>query len=228
MNKSIYNIYVRSKGWSGKSGDWNRVREFEINYQKFINNFKNLSVIDVGCGDGLFLDYLRNKGFSNIFGIDIIKECIKICTQKKHKSQCTDAIEYFKFCKTKYSLVVINDVLEHLSKTEAVDLLKYIRECLNEDGRIIARVPNASYLLSNTLRYTDYTHAMMFDVKSLSYLFRLSKYKVVFTDNFIYIAKTWIRGLLRKIIINLYGLVCFVLQGEHVSTEANIFIVVNK
>lgn len=37
---------------------------------------RNASVIDVGCGNGAFLDHLRRRGFSNLTGLDIVPQTL--------------------------------------------------------------------------------------------------------------------------------------------------------
>ncbi|CRG99377.1 methyltransferase, putative [Plasmodium relictum] len=61
-------------------GEW-----FEENCDKIINwietNFKeqkNITVLDIGCGNGLFLHKLYEKGFFNLHGLDFSKTAIEI------------------------------------------------------------------------------------------------------------------------------------------------------
>ena len=37
---------------------------------------KNARIIDVGCGNGAFLDFLRQRGFTNLTGLDIIHQTL--------------------------------------------------------------------------------------------------------------------------------------------------------
>lgn len=52
----------------------------------FLDFFKNVDtaaeVLDVGCGEGLFLELLRNLGFQKLSGIDLSGSMIKRAQQK--------------------------------------------------------------------------------------------------------------------------------------------------
>ena len=53
--------------------------------QRFLNQFgikEDSSVIDIGCGDGYFLELLQEAGFKNIAGLTKGKEDIKNCIDK--------------------------------------------------------------------------------------------------------------------------------------------------
>jgi SAM-dependent methyltransferase len=45
----------------------------------YLKNFNyDSNILELGCGPGYFLDYLKLKGFTNSFGIDISSEQIEI------------------------------------------------------------------------------------------------------------------------------------------------------
>ncbi|VWU48883.1 methyltransferase, putative [Hepatocystis sp. ex Piliocolobus tephrosceles] len=53
-----------------------------INYidKKYMNN-KNITILDIGCGNGLFLHKLYKKGFTNLYGFDFSNTAIKLAKQ---------------------------------------------------------------------------------------------------------------------------------------------------
>jgi adenine-specific DNA-methyltransferase len=46
---------------------------------------KNALVLDTGCGRGIFLQALKNKGYKNVYGIEIDKELYEYCCKKFEK-----------------------------------------------------------------------------------------------------------------------------------------------
>ena len=86
----------------------NHMRELDIYARRTLANLlKRLnkagvssadSILDYGCGNGVFLDFLREKGFDDVEGYDPF---VKQFKQKPAK---------------KYDVVVLNDVLEHVEE----------------------------------------------------------------------------------------------------------------
>jgi len=70
-----------------KKADYNSIRSLKLRLNpvsEILDEMDaNLCVLDAGCGVGLFLNLLKEKGFRNVIGIDIslnaIKESRKLC-----------------------------------------------------------------------------------------------------------------------------------------------------
>ena len=101
----------------------------KLNIIKSIFNSKNISILDVGCGNGNFLKELP-QGY-NKTGIDI-----KIDNQKQNLLQA-DFLKH-KF-KQKYDLICFWHSLEHFVKP--IDAIIKAKKLLNKNGVIIISVP---------------------------------------------------------------------------------------
>jgi len=44
---------------------------------------KNINILDIGCGTGFSIEYLKNLGYKNVIGIEPSKEMLKYCKEKK-------------------------------------------------------------------------------------------------------------------------------------------------
>ncbi len=68
-------------------------------------------------------------------------------------------------------VVLLMDVLEHLTRQELFDTLDEVYRILRPGGRCIAHVPNAEGLFGMRIRYGDLTHEMAFTPESAQQLF---------------------------------------------------------
>lgn len=91
------------------------------------------NIIDIGCGQGYFLENLKiNK--KNAFGIDLSVEQIKVCEEKELNAQAIaleDVKEKFD-CAT-----AIFDVLNYVPKKELKKFIKNTSDILNLNGYFI-------------------------------------------------------------------------------------------
>lgn len=87
-------------------------------FDRFISNWQNLSVLDVGCGGGFSCEFLAQRG-AIVSGIDQSRNCIAIA--QTHAAQNQLAIEYqhgtaeaLPYPDGYFDVVVCVDVLEHV------------------------------------------------------------------------------------------------------------------
>jgi 2-polyprenyl-3-methyl-5-hydroxy-6-metoxy-1,4-benzoquinol methylase len=96
------------------------------------------SILDVGCGSGIFLSYLNNKKF-NRYGLEINNEGLRICQKKKIPVFSTDLMKT-NFGDIKYNAITLIHVLEHLPSP--VKVLTKINKIIETDGVLVLVVPN--------------------------------------------------------------------------------------
>lgn len=119
-----------------------------------IQKYGYKAVLDFGCGEGGFLHFLQSKKSQvEYFGTDI------------HPKRLNKAIQKFgeKFFITKtdnlnVSLTLMLEVLEHMSKEEALELLQ---EHLGAGRDVLLTMPNKAYDLSlgfHTSRHPEHIH----------------------------------------------------------------------
>ncbi|MFL9844364.1 class I SAM-dependent methyltransferase [Flavobacterium rhizosphaerae] len=106
---------------------------------RLLSNFplkKNSRVLDVGCGGGLFLNYLANIGFTNLTGADpfiaddISYDVVKIYKQSIHQIQ------------GEWDLIMFHHSFEHIS--DPLETLKSVAGRLTQNGHCLIRIPVAS------------------------------------------------------------------------------------
>ena len=98
---------------------------------------KNARILDVGCGSGMFLAYLKSLGFSDLAGVE---------TSERLRQQFRDdAVPvYAEIPDEKFDAVFILDVLEHIE--DDVGTLVRIRQSLRLGGILLLSVPAHPFL----------------------------------------------------------------------------------
>lgn len=91
------------------------------------------SLLDVGCGTGLIVSKLREKGVE-AYGVDISKAAISRVPPKFRRYCSVGDIRNLKFKSKSFDVVSCIDVLEHIEKS---DLGRAIKECARVAKRAI-------------------------------------------------------------------------------------------
>lgn len=102
---------------------------------------KEISILDLGCGDGLLLSLLKDKGIIGK-GLDISDEAVAKTKNKGFEASVFDFSDRLPFADRTFDVVVSLDVLEHLYNPESL-----LREAnrVSKDSVIIG-VPNFNSL----------------------------------------------------------------------------------
>jgi methionine biosynthesis protein MetW len=103
---------------------------------------KGSSVFDVGCGDGLLLQFLVQSRGVRAFGIDVSENAVERARQKGLDVRRADVTSE-SFAEDRiFDYIIISEVLEHLPRPE--DLVLRLRE--NFRKYMIVTVPNSGFL----------------------------------------------------------------------------------
>jgi len=97
-------------------------------------------LLDVGCGGGLFLRMMRERGFRGV-GLDFSPEAAAMAWRQGSPAVCA-VLEGAPFRPGSLAGVTMFHVLEHVYDPRAY--LKAARELLAPDGRLVVQVPNAA------------------------------------------------------------------------------------
>ena len=102
------------------------------------------TVLDLGCGDGLFMQSLSYKQNWQITGVDLYKDYFKRAKERGiyHKLIYGDAIKMVKGLvkqKKKYDLVFCSNLIEHIDKKQGEKLLELVENIAGK--RIVFSTP---------------------------------------------------------------------------------------
>lgn len=113
-------------------------RTLMLNYKYLILknniNFKS-SLLDIGCGTGSFLTFMKKKGFK-VYGVENNSKARSFCLENNLETLATEA----SLPNDNFDLVTLWHVLEHLPNSEK-SIATY-RELLKKDGLLLIAVPN--------------------------------------------------------------------------------------
>ena len=173
-------------------------QEHKLTAATFIDYFKdldvNLLVLDAGCGDGFWMETLRDLGFSDLLGVDLSYPLLMRAKTKGFRVAQYN-VSHMSF-RRKFDVVLMCDVLEHLP--DITEALSNVREVLKEAGILYLIIPVYDSLSSRFQRLVhrkskideaqdhDETHLHAFskrDVISLLNSHHLQVERLVYTAN---------------------------------------------
>ena len=141
---------------------------------------KNARILDLGCGYGALLYWLRQAGYCSLEGIDRSPEQVQgahnLGLDFVREGDLMDGLA----SRDSYSsnVVVAFDVVEHLTKEEALRFIDEVYRVLVTGGLFIMHTPNGEGIFSAT-QYGDFTHELTLTRGSASQLLRCAGFSHV-------------------------------------------------
>jgi SAM-dependent methyltransferase len=99
-------------------------------------------VLDVGCGGGLFLQMLAERGVKNVVGLDFSLDAANVAWRRAGVPAVCATLSTAPFAPASCAAVTMFHVLEHLY--DPASYLDAAHQLLRPDGRLIIQVPNAA------------------------------------------------------------------------------------
>ena len=118
---------------------------YDLLQQTYHNGLSKISMIEIGCGNGSVLQYLKNKGV-NVEGGDLFLEALQFCQKRVNVPLYQFDVLNTPFVNEQYDVVGLFDVIEHIEDDAAV--LKEMHRICKPGGRIILTVPANKLLWS--------------------------------------------------------------------------------
>jgi 2-polyprenyl-3-methyl-5-hydroxy-6-metoxy-1,4-benzoquinol methylase len=130
-NPSAYNFQF--------SGNEDSIRSYQIHLASIFNPGQR--VLDLGCGNGYFLDLLKDRG---VFGegVDLNSSCVEACRSKGHLVVQAEAIDFLQRNDESYDAILSSHLIEHLNPESAKLLIELSVKLLKPNGTLLIITPN--------------------------------------------------------------------------------------
>ncbi len=176
-------------------------------------------VIDIGCGSGGFVHYLRRAGYSDVRGIDISGEQVSAARSLGIPGVTREDLrEHLAANRAVYGAVAARDLIEHFTREEVIDILILVRESLRPGGVLLIQTVNLESPFSLRYRWGDLTHESGFTSYSLEAALLLAGFSRAESFSappvFRYSLKSAVRSVLWKGIEGLWRFALMVESGQ--------------
>ncbi len=151
-------------------------------YQRHVPADRTVPALDLGCGAGAFLSWLRHEGFSDLTGVDGSPAALEEARVRGELDVHRADLRAFvvEAPAGRWGLVALNDVIEHFEADDAIALMREVRRLARPTATVLLKTPNMHNPLALARRYCDLTHRNGFTVPSLRQLFALAGLEPVF------------------------------------------------
>lgn len=171
--KAHYSLYQRANVISEITLKRYNVLLDELEPYRKMNN-----IIDVGCGDGFFLEAARKRKW-NVFGTEFTQEAIEVCLGKGIEMSASP-LGLRNYKAEFFDVITSFEVIEHINTP--MDEIKAFSTILRKGGVVYITTPNFNSISRdilnskwNMIEYPE--HLSYFTTQTLSYLFRKSNFK---------------------------------------------------
>ena len=135
-------------------------------------------VLEVGCGAGPFLHWAVTRGIPEVRGFDLSAEQVAAAERLGLPAEVAsyrDALPR----QGGWDWIVALDLIEHLTRDEALELLDLCHAALAPGGTLILTTPNGAGLRPGPVAHGDLTHETIFTPQTLTLALRLAGFDTV-------------------------------------------------
>lgn len=162
---------------------------------------RDTTILDLGCGSGAYLYFLKGLNYSDLSGVDVSIEQVALAHKLGLDTVICDSIESYLQSQPDSSIdvVLLMDVIEHMERQALFDLLDQVIRVLRPSGRCLLHIPNAEGIFGMRIRFGDITHELAFTPNSMSQILSLIGFEDIqcFEDKPLLYS---VKGSLRRII----------------------------
>ena len=158
------------------------IRQYRKDFVQASAFVPGMPVLELGCGNGLFLKYLKHIGVADFVGVDGDRRVLdEMPPDLSAHVAIADFDDFFGSlpAERRFDRAVLFDVLEHFATDDAVALLRKIAGTLKPRGRLVIRVPNMASPFGLGMYFNDVTHRSAFSPGSIRQVARAAGLETV-------------------------------------------------
>ena len=172
----MYRHYVHARGESlapaTVAGFAPRASSLRRLIKRHLPADRTVSILDLGCGHGAFIYFLRQAGYCNVVGVDVspeqVAEALRLDIEGIREGDLLETLRNLP--KHSQDVVIAFDVIEHFTKDELLPFVDEVFRVLKPGGRWLIHAPNGESPFVGAIRYGDMTHEQAFTRVSISQL----------------------------------------------------------
>jgi 2-polyprenyl-3-methyl-5-hydroxy-6-metoxy-1,4-benzoquinol methylase len=120
-------------------------RAYDHYLRGWLPNAKDAAIVDVACGGGKLLHFFKERGYSNVQGVDLSPEQGQIARQVVPMVHEENTIDFLERSRASFDLITGLDVIEHLHKPEVLRFLDAAHDALKPGGRLVLQTPKVCF-----------------------------------------------------------------------------------
>jgi 2-polyprenyl-3-methyl-5-hydroxy-6-metoxy-1,4-benzoquinol methylase len=120
-------------------------RQYDLEFAALTGAAPSMSVLEIGCGSGLFLRYLEDRGYAEIVGLDMDEHLVEALADLERAEIHLDDVAKLldgPLAGRRFDRIVMLDVAEHIEISALTALLQRLKDFLKPGGKLMLRVPN--------------------------------------------------------------------------------------
>jgi 2-polyprenyl-3-methyl-5-hydroxy-6-metoxy-1,4-benzoquinol methylase len=135
-------------------------------------------ILDLGCGFGGLLYFLRREGYRNTVGVDISPEQVETARRLDVGTvHLEDVRTFVERHAADFDCITALDLVEHLPKPDVPALLDAIHRALRPGGVFVMQAPNGASPFGGAVRWGDFGHEFALTRESASQLLMMSGFE---------------------------------------------------
>jgi SAM-dependent methyltransferase len=153
-----------------------RIRRIRRKYLKYLD--RGSRVLDLGCGDGAFMKFLREEGFA-VVGVDRDGDAVRRAADRQLTVEEKDFLEFLRENQGGFGGIICSHVMEHIPIEQCEAFIRLCYGALTSKGVIVIITPNVHTLAGAADFWNDPSHVRPFPPASLKRLLTGAGFEVI-------------------------------------------------
>ncbi|MDC1026663.1 methyltransferase domain-containing protein [Candidatus Thioglobus sp.] len=173
---------------------------------------KNSKVLEIGYGNGSFIEYFHKKG-NSVYGTEVNDVLLKRGKRAGYKVFSGWVCDIKELDQIQFELIALLDVAEHLNLNQLEELFLWASNHLSDDGILCLRFPEGSSPLGLSYQNGDFTHINSLTKTKIAFLCHQSDLKLYsYKDDLLSSNKLCSLGFLGKVILKVMQIYSYVIK----------------